>query len=158
MLFRSTGRPTAAFEALIDPFVEDRLLPTVRRAARATMRARAADGCHVVLASAALAPLVGRIARHLPVDGWIATELAPPVDGAFVGRLASPVRHGAAKVAALAAYADARFDRWTLAHAFTDHESDLALLEAAERPTAVNPSPGLKRVARERGWPIVAWR
>jgi HAD superfamily hydrolase (TIGR01490 family) len=153
-----SGRPLAAFQALIDPFVEDRLLPTVRRSARTTMAALAAEGCHVVLASAGLAPLVARVARHLPVDGWIATELAPPVDGAFVGRLASPVRHGAAKVEALRTYADARFPAWELTHAFTDHESDLALLEAARRPTAVNPSPGLKRIARARGWPIAAWR
>ena len=158
MLAGFTGQPTAAFEALIDPFVEDRLLPTVRRAARAAIAERVAEGCHVVLASAALAPLVARVARRLPVDGWIATELAPPVDGAFAGRLASPVRHGAAKVDALRAYADARFPAWELAYAFTDHESDLALLEAAARPTAVNPSPGLKRIARERRWPIAAWR
>jgi HAD superfamily hydrolase (TIGR01490 family) len=152
------GRPTAAFEALIDPFVEDRLLPTVRREARATMARLRAGGCHVVLASAALAPLVARLARRLPADGWIATELAPPVNGAFAGRLNGPVRHGAAKLDALAAYADARFSAWHLEHAFTDHESDLALLEAARRPTAVNPSPGLKRIARERRWPIAPWR
>jgi HAD superfamily hydrolase (TIGR01490 family) len=153
-----TGRPIAAFEALIDPFVEDRLVPTVRRDARATMARHREDGCHVALASAALAPLVARMADRLPVDGWIATELAPPIDGTFAGRLAGPVRHGAAKVDALVAYGDARFARWHLEWAFTDHESDLALLEAARRPTAVNPSPGLKRVARERGWPIASWR
>ena len=153
-----SGRPIADFEGLIDPFVEDRLVPTVRREARATMARRRAEGCHVVLASAALAPLVARMAARLPADGWIATELAPPIDGTFAGRLAGPVRHGAAKVEALRAHGDARFARWHLEDAFTDHESDLALLEAARRPTAVNPSPGLKRVARERGWPIAAWR
>ncbi len=158
LLASFTGRPIAAFEALIDPFVEDRLLPTVRREARATMARLRDQGCHVVVASAALAPLVARVTARLPADGWIATELAPPIDGTFAGRLVGPVRHGAAKVDALAAYGDARFARWHLDRAFTDHESDLALLEAAQRPTAVNPSPGLKRIARERGWPIAAWR
>jgi len=158
LLASFAGRPTAAFEALVDPFVEDRLVPTVRREARATMARLRATGCHVVLTSAALAPLVARMAARLPADGWIATELAPPIDGTFAGRLAGPVRHGTAKVEAVARYADARFARWHLDCAFTDHESDLALLEAARRPTAVNPSPGLKRVARERGWPVVAWR
>jgi HAD superfamily hydrolase (TIGR01490 family) len=158
LLASFTGRPVAAFGALIDPFVEDRLVPTVRREARATMARLRDEGCHVVLASAALAPLVARMAGRLPADGWIATQLAPAVDGAFAGRLAGPVRHGRAKLEALAAYADARFSRWHLDRAFSDHESDLALLEAAQRPTAVNPSPGLRRIARERGWPIAAWR
>lgn len=152
------GRSTATFEALLEPFIEDRLMPTVRREARATMARLRAEGCHVVLASAALAPIVARLAGRLPVDGWLATELAPPVDGAFAGRLNGPVRHGPAKLEALVDYADARFTIWHLEHAFTDHESDLALLEAARRPIAVNPSPRLKRIARERRWPVAPWR
>ena len=152
------GRSTANFEALLEPFIEDRLMPTVRRDARATMARLRAEGCHVVLASAALAPIVARLAARLPVDGWLATELAPPVDGAFAGRLNGPVRHGPAKLEALVDYADARFTIWHLEHAFTDHESDLALLEAARRPIAVNPSPRLKRIARERRWPVAPWR
>jgi HAD superfamily hydrolase (TIGR01490 family) len=152
------GRSTAAFEALLEPFIEDRLMPTVRRDARATMARLRAEGCHVVLASAALAPIVARLAARLPVDGWLATELAPPVDGAFAGRLNGPVRHGPAKLEALVDYADTRFTVWHLEHAFTDHESDLALLEAARRPIAVNPSPRLKRIARERRWPVAPWR
>jgi len=152
------GTPVAAFEALLDPFVADRLVPTVRRDARAQMRRLRDEGCHVVVASAALAPLVARVAAQLPADGWIGTELAPTVDGAFAGRLNGPVRHGRAKLAALSAYAAARFDSWQLAWAFSDHESDLALLEAASRPVAVNPSRRLRRIAREREWLVRYWR
>ena len=152
------GRPIAHFEALLDRFVADRLVPQIRREARATMARLEAEGAHVVLASAALAPIVERMAGHLPVAGWIATELAAPVDGAFAGRLGGPIRYGTAKLDAIRAHAEARFAAWRLTHAFSDHQSDLELLEAAELPVAVNPSPGLARIARARAWPIARWR
>jgi HAD superfamily hydrolase (TIGR01490 family) len=158
MLGRFAGRPVARFEALLDGFVERGLLPQIRGDARRQMTELRAQGVHVVLASAALAPIVARVAAHLPVDGWLATELVPSPDGAFSAKLHGPVRHGPAKLEALNTYADARFPRWTLSHAFTDHESDLALLEAAAHPVAVNPSPGLARLARQRRWPVGRWR
>jgi phosphoserine phosphatase len=37
---------------------------------------------------------------------------------------------------------------------YTDSLSDLPLLEIVEHPIAVNPDPGLKRLAVQRGWPI----
>ncbi len=158
MLGRFKGHPVARFEALLDGFVERRLLPQVRGDARRTMAELRGRGVHVVLASAALAPIVARVARRLPVDGWLATELAASPDGVFSARLAGPVRRGPAKLEALVAYADSRFAAWTLGHAFTDHESDTALLEAATRPVAIAPSPGLARLARARGWPVIRWR
>lgn len=152
------GAPVARFEALLDQFVADRLVPRIRRDARVEMARLRDQGCHLVLASAALEPIVARIALHLPVDGWIGTRLGAVVDGRFSGTLDGPVRHGAAKLAALRTYADARLGPWRLSHAFTDHESDLALLEAAAHPVAINASPGLRRLARARGWPLVTWR
>ncbi len=152
------GRPIARFEALLDGFVADRLLPQVRREARTIMVELAASGTHVILASAALEPIVAKIAQHLPVEGWIATRLAPAEDGRFSGRLDGPVRHGRAKLDAVISYADARLGTWHLAQAFSDHQSDLALLEAARHPVAVNPSRQLRRIARERGWPVAVWR
>ncbi len=158
MLGGFEGTPVAQFEVLLDRFVEDRLAPRIRNDARRIMLERRAEGCHVVLASAALEPIVARIARYLPVDGWIATRLAPHRSGCFSGRLDGPVRHGPAKVQAVADHAAMRFGDWRLSHAYTDHESDLALLEAAALPFAINASPGLRRIARARGWPLLTWR
>ena len=39
--------------------------------------------------------------------------------------------------------------------AYADHETDVALLESVGHPVAVNPRPGLLRVAGERGWPVI---
>jgi len=39
--------------------------------------------------------------------------------------------------------------------AYSDSHTDLPFLEAVGRPVAVNPDRELRRVARERGWPVL---
>ena len=41
--------------------------------------------------------------------------------------------------------------------AYGDSLNDRWLMAAVGRPTAVNPSDELARIARERGWPILDW-
>ncbi|MCH8863491.1 MAG: haloacid dehalogenase-like hydrolase, partial [Proteobacteria bacterium] len=41
--------------------------------------------------------------------------------------------------------------------AYSDHSSDLPLLEWADEAVAVNPSASLRRIATERGFEIVDW-
>ena len=41
--------------------------------------------------------------------------------------------------------------------AYSDSITDLPLLEAVGHPTAVNPDRALRRVAEERGWPILTF-
>lgn len=40
---------------------------------------------------------------------------------------------------------------------YTDSYSDRAVMEAVGRPVAVHPDQRLRRLAAERGWPVVAW-
>ncbi len=138
-------------------FVAEELVRHIRPQALEAMHAHQDQGECVLLASASVAPLIGELAAHLPVDGWIATALQVEPDGTFQGEIDGQVLTGAAKRDALQAYADARFPRWHLAHAYADHESDLAFLAASERAIVVNPSRGLQRHARVAGWPVVSW-
>jgi hypothetical protein len=41
--------------------------------------------------------------------------------------------------------------------AYSDSITDLPLLEAVGHPTAVNPDRALRRIAEERGWPILTF-
>jgi hypothetical protein len=49
---------------------------------------------------------------------------------------------------------------WDLAdcYAYSDSVSDAPLLESVGRPTAVNADRGLRRIAIERGWPMLEFR
>ena len=40
---------------------------------------------------------------------------------------------------------------------YSDHVSDACVLEWADEPFAVNASAKLRRLATERGWPLLDW-
>jgi phosphoserine phosphatase len=46
----------------------------------------------------------------------------------------------------------------TACWAYSDSHTDLPFLEAVGHPVAVNPDRALRRIARERGWPILRFR
>jgi len=47
---------------------------------------------------------------------------------------------------------------WPSSFAYSDHPSDLPLLELCGHPVVANPSPALRQLAFARGWPIVDWK
>lgn len=151
------GLPVAGMERALDGFVANRLLPAVRPEAQRAMAELKALGHRIVVASSAIAPIVERLARHLPIDAWLAAELAPPEDGRFVARLAGPVTVGRERWNALQRVAGERWERWRLARAYSDRESDAPLLEQAEEAVAVNPGVNFRDLAARRGWAIVDW-
>lgn len=151
------GLPLAGMERALDGFVVNRLLPAVRPDARRAMEELRARGHRVVVATSAIAPIAERLARHLPVDGWIAPELAPSADGRFAGELVGPVTVGRARRYALERLATRRWPRWRLARVYGDRDSDAALMADAAEPVAVNPMEPFKSTAERRGWPIVEW-
>ena len=63
--------------------------------------------------------------------------------------------HGAAKAEVLRAIEGIDLATST---AYTDGVADLALLEAVGNPVVVNPDRALRRVAAERGWPVLDFR
>jgi HAD superfamily hydrolase (TIGR01490 family) len=151
------GLPVAGMERALDSFVLNRLVPAVRPEAKRVMETLRARGHRVVLATSAIAPIAERLARHLPVDGWVAPELAPATDGRFAGELAGPVTVGRARLQALERLATRRWPGWRLARVYGDRDSDTALMSDADEPMAVNPAEPFRTMAERRGWPVLEW-
>jgi HAD superfamily hydrolase (TIGR01490 family) len=111
-------------------------------------------GDRVIVLSAALHPLVRALCDTLDVDEWVAAH-CEVVDGRYSGTLDSVTPHGPEKASiARRLMADGGAEAagcW----AYADHCSDLELLESVGHPVAVRPKPGLSRIARERGWPVL---
>jgi HAD superfamily hydrolase (TIGR01490 family) len=148
------GWSAAEMEALMDAFTREMLVPRLHAGAVAALRAQQAAGGRVVILSAALDPLVRGLARELGVDDTVGTVLEMR-DGHFTGEVVGRAVYGDEKVRAARRVMDeAGLDPGACA-AYADHETDVALLESVGHPVAVNPRPGLLRVARERGWAVV---
>jgi HAD superfamily hydrolase (TIGR01490 family) len=134
-----------AMETVLRPLVYDEPLRLV-----AQHRTR---GERVYLVSATLQEIVQHIADDLGFDGAIGST-CEVVGGVYTGRTLRAA-HGVGKADALRELAAA--EGFDLAHstAYSDSYSDVPFLEAVGHPIAANPDRKLRRIAAERGWPVV---
>jgi HAD superfamily hydrolase (TIGR01490 family) len=134
-----------AMEPVLRPLVYDEPLHLVRR--------HREQGERVYIVSATLQEIVQHIADDLGFDGAVGST-CEIVDGVYTGRSLRAV-HGEGKAQAIRELAAS--DRLDLAEctAYSDSHTDVPFLEAVGHPVAANPDRQLRRLARERGWPVV---
>ncbi len=137
-----------ALSTVIDPIVYDEALTLIDEHRRA--------GRRVYLVSASPEEIVVPLARHLGVDGAIATRAEIDTRGRYTGAVEF-YNAGANKVTAIEDEAARRGIDLNRSWAYSDSITDLPLLEAVGHPVAVNPDRALQRVARERGWEILTF-
>jgi HAD superfamily hydrolase (TIGR01490 family) len=110
------------------------------------------QGHRVVLISASTQFAVQPVAEYLRLD-FLCTLLIDR-DDELTGQVVDPPCYGAGKVVWAQRYAGEHGARLSEAYLYTDSHSDRPLLDAVGHPIAVNPDARLKRLARQRGWPI----
>src|SRR5205085_10475724 len=97
--------------------------------------------------------IVEHIAGDLGFDGAIGST-CEIVDGVYTGR-SLRAAHGEGKAAAVLELATSEKLDLEASTAYSDSYSDVPFLEAVGHPVAANPDRKLRRIARERGWPVV---
>jgi HAD superfamily hydrolase (TIGR01490 family) len=107
----------------------------------------------VYIVSATLQEIVQHIADDLGFDGAIGST-CEIVDGVYTGRTLRAA-HGHGKAQALRELAVAERLDLERSTAYSDSYSDVPFLEAVGHPVAANPDRRLRRIAAERGWPVV---
>ena len=112
-------------------------------------------GEKVYVVSATLQEIVEHIADDLGFDGAIGST-CEIVDGVYTGKTLRAA-HGEGKARALRELAAAEGLDLAASTAYSDSYSDVPFLEAVGHPVAVNPDRKLRRIARLRGWPTIAF-
>jgi HAD superfamily hydrolase (TIGR01490 family) len=110
-------------------------------------------GERVYIVSATLQEIVQAIADDLGFDGALGT-ICEVQDGRYTGR-ALRALHAEAKADCLRAVAEREGLDLSACTAYSDSHTDLPFLEAVGHPVAVNPDRALRRVAADRGWPVL---
>ncbi len=116
-------------------------------------------GYRLVLATASYHLYVDAIAAQLGFDDVIATGLETQ-NGAVLARIDGENCYDDAKLRKIKAW----MEREGLARencdirAYSDHISDVPMLEYAGHAFATNPSAALRAEAQKRGWPIYDWQ
>ena len=128
------------------------LLPAIAADAPALVAGLHAEGLETLVVSASSETLVRPVAHALGIEQLIGADSNPGLGWHCFG--AGKIRHVedwlARRGQSLAGLAESRF--------YSDSHNDLPLLEAVDRPCAVDPDPVLARVAAARGWPVISLR
>ena len=147
------GFSVAEMQHLVGDAMETVLRPLVYEEPLRLVERHRARGERVYIVSATLQEIVQRIADDLGFDGAIGST-CEIVDGVYTGRTLRAA-HGVGKADALRALAAAEGFDLAESTAYSDSYSDVPFLEAVGYPVAANPDRKLRRIAGERGWPVV---
>ncbi len=143
-------------EQIVNETLAELISPYIYAEAAALIEEHRAAGRAVVLVSASGEEMVRPIGQQLGIDDILATRMVVK-DGRYTGDVGF-YNAGPNKVEGVRDLAAQR--GWDLAdcYAYSDSVSDVPLLESVGRPTAVNADRGLRRIAVERGWPMLEFR
>jgi HAD superfamily hydrolase (TIGR01490 family) len=138
---------------LVGEAMEPALKPLVYREPLDLLEKHRARGERVYIVSAALQEIVDALAVELGFDGAVGS-LCEVVDGRYTGRSLRAC-HGEGKADAVRELAAAEGIDLLRSTAYSDSHTDLPFLEVVGNPVAVNADRELRKIARERGWPLL---
>ena len=139
--------------ALVGEAMEPALKPLVYREPLDLLEKHRTRGERVYIVSAALQEIVDALAQELGFDGAVGS-ICEVVDGRYTGRSLRAC-HGEGKADAVRELATAEGIDLVRSTAYSDSHTDLPFLEVVGNPVAVNADRELRRIARERGWPLL---
>ena len=133
--------------SIIDPLVYDEAVTLIEDHHLA--------GRDVIIVSASGAEIVEPIGELLGVEEVIASRLQVR-GGRYTGEIEF-YAYAANKAEAMRELARRRGYDLARSHAYSDSMTDLPMLEAVGHPHVVNPDRELRRLARDRGWPVLVF-
>lgn len=151
------GRPRSSVAVHARRHVDATLTRHVLGGARNEIDRLKRAGARLVLATASPDIYVEELARGLGFDDVVCTRVGHDGAGLWTGRLDGPNCYGPEKKRRVDAYLADVGATWDDVAFYSDHHTDLCLLEAARSGFAVNPTPQLARIAAERGLPVLDW-
>lgn len=159
LLFSCLTEPTVEqVDAEILEIYHKRMRKRIRPGAVKEIEKCHSEGMKVILASASFKPITTTIVDELGFDGQVST-IMEEVNGHYTGRVVGVPLQGREKLRLLIQYCNDHFGEgnWVLERAYSDHYSDIPMLEVARTPVVTDPDGKLERTAKKRGWPIVDW-
>jgi phosphatidylglycerophosphatase C len=141
------GRTESELDSLADDFVATRLRASIRRDIVKRLWAHRSAGDRVVLMTSAPDVYLRSFAAAIGAAESYGTRLEFD-RSRFTGRLHTHL-FGESKVQKLI---EILGEQPRELFVYSDHHSDLPLLEAATHPFVVSPTPSLLRIAQSRGW------
>jgi HAD superfamily hydrolase (TIGR01490 family) len=149
------GWPAERVSEIVTEHLEDVILPYIYSEARALLDRHRNAGEDVIIVSTSGQEMVTPIGALLGAESVIASRMEI-ADGSYTGRM-DFYAYGEAKAERIRELAAERGYHLDDCYAYSDSATDLPMLEAVGRPHVVNPDRTLRRLAEQRGWPMLAF-
>lgn len=140
-------------QEIVDETIDQIVDPIVYAEALALIDEHHEAGRDVIIISSSGTEVVEPIGDRLGVDLAIGTQMAIE-DGHYSGEILF-YAYGEGKADAMRALAEERGYDLATSYSYTDSHTDLPMLEVVGHPVATNPDNELRKIAEERGWPIL---
>ena len=140
--------------AKAEELFEKEVRPKIYPRAEEPLSSDRQQGFRLVLLSGGLDFALAPAVRHFGFDDLICNRLVYE-DGVANGEVVAPLLAEQEKVAAVHRFCREYNVDTARSKAYSDSLSDLPMLEAVGLPSAVNPDRRLRRVANDRGWPVL---
>jgi HAD superfamily hydrolase (TIGR01490 family) len=111
----------------------------------------------ILARQAALALTLRFATRKIPATIRVVATRLQQRDGRYTGKIDGEAVYAEGKARAMQRVAAENGFDLARSYAYGDSSSDRWMLGAVGQPTAVNPSPELKRIAHLRHWPVFTW-
>ncbi len=150
------GRKVEDVRQEVRAWYETHVRPKISRDARSAIERHRSEGHAVALLTSATRFVSEPIAEDLGIEHVLCTEIRVE-DGVITGEVERPACYRDGKVRKAEAFAQAYGFDLDVSWFYSDSYTDLPMLERVGNPRVVSPDPRLLRVARRRGWPVLAW-
>ena len=148
------GVSVERLEAIGMEFYNFKLVHRIRRQSAALVAAHKKCGHTTVLVTSACELVVHPFAARFGFDAIIATRLLAR-DGFYTGERELPEPYGASKRQIVERFCEQRSISPSDSFAYTDHHTDLSLLEFVGHPITVNPTRKLQAIVETKKWPTM---
>jgi putative phosphoserine phosphatase/1-acylglycerol-3-phosphate O-acyltransferase len=148
------GVSVQRLETMGAEFFDFKLAHRIRRQSVALVAAHQKCGHTTVLVTSACELVARPFAARFGFDAIIATRLLTR-DGFYTGERELPEPYGAGKRQIVERFCEQHSISPSESFAYTDHHTDLSLLEFVGHPIAVNPTRKLQAIAATKKWPTM---
>ena len=148
-----TGWDVAQIRDIVNETLHEIIDPIVYGEAVELIERHKLRGDDIVIVSTSGEEVVAPIGAMVGADHIVATQMVVE-DGHYTGAIERYV-YGPEKAAAIRRLAEHHGYDLERCSAYSDSVTDLPMLEAVGHPSAVNPDRALRKIAIERGWPIL---
>jgi HAD superfamily hydrolase (TIGR01490 family) len=152
----SRGITEKELEELCNETCNNQLIPSVYKMALEEINSHKKSNARIVLLSASISQVCGKIAEEVKADDIICSALKVK-DGYLTGEAEGILCYGQGKISGLREFCIRNDIQISESWYYGDSISDLPVFMAVGSPVCVNPGKKLRKIAIKNGWKILTW-